>query len=81
MSNLRRRVFDYLDAARDRAGAFGVSGLFFGLDAEDIADEIARDWDAGDRDGKMLWTPGHSEPEASDITPHVAAWLAREAVE
>jgi hypothetical protein len=72
---VRKRVFDYLDAALDR-GAFLTSGLFCGLDADDIADEIARDWDAGDRDGKMLWLPGDSKHEASDIAPHVAAWLA-----
>ncbi|MDA9521955.1 hypothetical protein XI06_16985 [Bradyrhizobium sp. CCBAU 11434] len=75
MSSIRRRVFSFLDAARDR-GAFLVSGLFCGLDAEDIADEIARDWDAGDRDGKLLWSPGDSKPEVSDIAPHVAAWLS-----
>jgi hypothetical protein len=68
---VRKRVFDYLDAALDR-GAFLTSGLFCGLDADDIADEIARDWDAGDGEGKMLWQPG----EASDIAPHVATWLA-----
>lgn len=73
--SVRKRVFGYLDAARDR-GAFVVSGLFCGLDADDLADEIARDWDAGDRDGKMLWQPGDSKHEASDIAPHVAAWLA-----
>jgi hypothetical protein len=76
-SGLRRRVFGYLDAAQDR-GAFRVSGLFCGLDADDIADEIARDWDAGDRDGKLLWSPGCSKPDVSDIAPHVAAWLATE---
>ncbi|WP_439399110.1 hypothetical protein ACRQ5Q_17050 [Bradyrhizobium sp. PMVTL-01] len=74
MTSIRRRVFSYLDAARER-GAFLVSGIFCGLDADDIADEIARDWDAGDRDGKLLWRPGESKPEASDITPHVEAWL------
>ena len=73
-SGLRRRVFAYLDAAQER-GVFRVSGLFCGLDADDIADEIARDWDSGDRDGKLLWSPGDSKPEASDIAPHVAAWL------
>lgn len=73
--SVRKRVFSYLDAARE-CGAFLVSGMFCGLDAEDIADEIARDWDAGDRDGKMLWRPGDSKPEAADIAPHAAAWLA-----
>lgn len=77
---MRQRVFAYLDAARER-GAFRICGLFCGLDADDIADEIARDWDAGDRDGRMLWEPGTSEPEASDIAPHVAAWLSRETSE
>lgn len=72
--SIRKRVFGYLDAARER-GAFQVCGLFCGLDADDIADEIARDWDAGDRDGKILWRPGDSKPEAQDIAPHVASWL------
>lgn len=76
MTAIRKRVFGYLDAARER-GAFLVSGIFCGLDADDIADEIARDWDAGDRDGKMLWRPGESKPEVSDIAPHVEAWLIR----
>jgi hypothetical protein len=74
MSSIRKRVFGYLDAARSQ-GAFLVSGIFCGVDAEDIADEIARDWDAGDR-GKLSWCPGESKPEASDISPHVEAWLA-----
>lgn len=72
---VRGRVFNYLDAARV-SGAFRVSGVFYGLDADDIADEIARAWDAGDRDGKLLWRPGHSRPEAADIAPHVAVWMA-----
>lgn len=76
-SGLRRRVFAYLDAAQGR-GAFLVSGLFCGLDSDDIADEIARDWDSGDRDGKLLWSPGDSKPEVSDIAPHVTAWLIRD---
>ncbi|MCK1676663.1 MULTISPECIES: hypothetical protein [unclassified Bradyrhizobium] len=76
MTAIRKRVFYYLEAAREQ-GAFLVSGIFCGLDADDIADEIARDWDAGDRDGKMLWRPGESKPEASDIAPHVEAWLIR----
>lgn len=75
-ASVRKRVFGYLDAARER-GAFLVSGIFCGLDADDIADEIARDWDAGDR-GKLSWDPGGSKPEASDIAPHVAAWLAED---
>ncbi|MCK1503143.1 hypothetical protein [Bradyrhizobium sp. 188] len=74
MTAIRKRVFGYLDAARER-GAFLVSGIFYSLDAHDIADEIARDWDAGDRDGKLLWAPGDSKLEASDIAPHVEAWL------
>lgn len=74
MTSIRKRVFNYLEAARDR-GAFLVSGIFCDLDADDIADEIARDWDAGDRDGKLLWRPGESKPEASDIAPHVADFL------
>lgn len=74
MRSIRNRVFGYLDAARER-GAFLVSGVFCGLDADDIADEIARDWDAGDRDGKLLWRPGESKPEASDIAPHVSDFL------
>mgnify|MGYP000905420861 CR=1 FL=1 len=73
-SSIRKRVFNYLDAARER-GAFLVSGLFCGLDAADIADEIARDWDAGDRDGKMLWRPSDSKPEAPDLVPHIESWL------
>ncbi|WP_027517899.1 hypothetical protein [Bradyrhizobium sp. WSM1417] len=77
MSSIRKRVFGYLCAARER-GAFLVSGIFCGLDAEDIADEIARDWDSGDRDGKLLWSPGDSKPEASDIAAHVEAWLDQE---
>lgn|GEM_PF-4922099 len=76
MRSIRKRVFGYLDAARER-GAFAVSGIFCGLDADDIADEIARDWDAGDRDGKLLWRPGESKSEASDIAPHVADFLKR----
>ena len=76
MTSIRKRVFRYLDAARER-GAFVVSGIFCSLDADDIADEIARDWDAGDRDGKMLWQPGHSKPEVVDIAPHVADFLKR----
>jgi hypothetical protein len=72
--SIRKRVFGYLDAAREQ-GAFRVSGLFCGVDADDIADEIARDWDAGDR-GKLSWSPGESAPEASDIVPHVEAWLS-----
>ncbi|WP_316172392.1 hypothetical protein [Bradyrhizobium sp. SZCCHNRI2049] len=78
-SGLRRRVFAYLDAAQER-GAFRISGLFCGLDADDIADEIARDWDAGDR-GKLSWSLGDSKPDVSDIAPHVAAWLATEVIE
>jgi hypothetical protein len=78
-SGLRRRVSAYLDAAQEH-GAFRVSGLFCGLDADDLADEIARDWDAGDR-GKLSWSPGDSKPDVSDIAPHVAAWLATEFVE
>ena len=77
MKSIRKRVFGYLDAARER-GAFLVSGIFFGLDADDVADEIARDWDAGDRDGKLLWRPGESGPEAAHIASHVAAWLAED---
>lgn len=76
MTSVRKRVFRYLDAARER-GAFLVSGIFCGLDADDIADEIARDWDAGDRDGKLLWAPGDSKMERADIAPHVATWLAK----
>jgi len=72
-TSIRKRVFDYLDAARVQ-GAFLVSGVFCGVDADDIADEIARDWDAGAR-GKLSWCPGESKPEAADITPHVEAWL------
>ncbi|WP_158669491.1 hypothetical protein [Bradyrhizobium guangdongense] len=78
-TSIRKRVFGYLDAARER-GAFLVSGIFCGLDADDIADEIARDWDAGDR-GKLSWCPGESKPEASDITPHVESWLCETAVQ
>lgn len=73
MNDIRKRVFDYLDTAR-KQGAFLVSGIFCGVDASDIADEIARDWDAGDR-GKLSWRPGDSSVEASDIAPHVEAWL------
>lgn len=73
-TTIRKRVFEYLNTARAQ-GAFFVSGIFFGVDADDIADEIATDWDAGDR-GKLLWCPGESKPEPSDITPHVEAWLA-----
>lgn len=76
-SSIRKRVFGYLDTAREQ-GAFLISGIFCGLDADDIADEIARDWDAGDRDGKLLWRPGESKPEASDIAPHVEAWLTKD---
>ena len=76
MSSIRKRVFRYLDAAREQ-GAFLVSGIFCGLDADDVADEIARDWDAGDRDGKLLWSPGDSKAEAADIAPHVEVWLAK----
>jgi len=43
------------------------------VDANDIADEIARDWDAGDR-GKLSWVAGESKPEASEIAPHIEAW-------
>lgn len=75
-ASVRKRVFAYLDAARDR-GAFLVSGIFCGLDADDIADEIARDWDAGDRDGKLLRRPGDSKAEVADIAPHVETWLGR----
>ncbi|ULK98829.1 hypothetical protein [Bradyrhizobium sp. I71] len=74
-TSIRKRVFGYLDAARGQ-GAFLVSGIFCG-DADDIADEIARDWDAGDR-GKLQWSPGESAPEVSDIVPHVEAWLLDE---
>ncbi|MCK1536903.1 MULTISPECIES: hypothetical protein [unclassified Bradyrhizobium] len=76
MTAIRKRVFGYLDAAREQ-GAFLVSGIFCGLDADDIADEIARDWDADDR-GKLSWSPGDSKSEASDIAPHVEAWLVEE---
>jgi len=72
-SSVRKRVFGYLDAACEQ-GAFLVSGIFCGVDADDIADEIARDWDAGDR-GKLLWCPGESKPDVSDIAPHVEAWM------
>jgi hypothetical protein len=41
-TSIRKRVFGYLDAARGQ-GAFLVSGIFCGVDADDIADEIARD--------------------------------------
>lgn len=77
VNSIRKRVFGYLEAARER-GAFLVSGIFCGLDADDVADEIARDWDAGDRDGKLLWRPGESKPEASDLAPFVQAWLKQQ---
>lgn len=76
--SIRKRVFGYLDAARN-CGAFLVSGIFCGIDADDIADEIARDWDDSGKRGMLEWHIGDSKPEASDIAPHVEAWLAVEA--
>jgi hypothetical protein len=61
MSSIRKRVFGYLDAARER-GAFLVSGIFCGLDADYIADEIARET-ATNRDGLPRWQRLVSGPQ------------------
>jgi hypothetical protein len=72
---IRHRVRRWLDAAYCR-GAFERDGSLCGLSADAIADEIAREWDAGDR-GKLSWDPGSSNVEAVDIEPLVQQWLDR----